>query len=189
MSNATPDDDSAPAEPAGATVVPDWDALFTEVYTRLKAMASRQIGRQSAATLQTTALVHEAYLRMRKAGGLQFAEREQFFAYAARAMRHLLLDRARDRLRATGGAVAVTLDADDARLSVDGAEEAIALDGALSALAQASPRAARVVELRYFAGLSLEQTAEVLGVARTTVDRDWRFARAYLNAGFESRAP
>lgn len=103
MSNATPDDDSAPAEPAGATVVPDWDALFTEVYTRLKAMASRQIGRQSAATLQTTALVHEAYLRMRKAGGLQFAEREQFFAYAARAMRHLLLDRARDRLRATGG--------------------------------------------------------------------------------------
>jgi RNA polymerase sigma factor (TIGR02999 family) len=162
----------------------DWEALFEQLYLRLKAMASRQLGRHGPATLQTTALVHEAYLRMRKAGGLAFAEREQLFAYAARAMRHLLLDRARDRLRATDGALAVPLETDDPRLAVDGAEDAITLDAALNRLATTHPRAAKVVELRYFGGLSLEETADVLGVARTTVDRDWRFARAWLNAGF-----
>ncbi len=189
MSITMVDVDTAPGQADGKPAMPDWDALFTHVYARLKAMASRQLGRHHAATLQTTALVHEAYLRMRKAGGLKFEEREQFFAYAARAMRHLLLDRARDRLRATDGAIAVPLESDDPRLSVDGAEEAIALDAALTALAKTHPRAAKVVELRYFGGLSLEQTADVLGVARTTVDRDWRFARAWLNAGFTDPAP
>lgn len=188
MIDPTPDH---PPDPATAAALPrdgDWEVLFEQLYARLKAMASRQLGRHGAATLQTTALVHEAYLRMRKAGGLAFAEREQLFAYAAHAMRHLLLDRARDRLRATEGALAVPLQTDDPRLSVDGAEEAIALDAALTGLAKTHPRAAKVVELRYFGGLSLEQTAEVLGVARTTVDRDWRFARAWLNAGFADPA-
>lgn len=188
MSKAIDDEDAAPVQPTIAPTAPDWDEMFTHVYARLKAMASRQLGRHHAATLQTTALVHEAYLRMRKAGGLQFAEREQFFAYAARAMRHLLLDRARDRLRATDGAIAITLDGEDTRLSVNGAEEALALDEALTSLASSNPRAGKIVEMRYFAGLSLEQTAAVLGVARTTVDRDWRFARAWLNARLDSAA-
>lgn len=189
MNDPTPDREPNPPAAAEAPQAADWEALFEQVYARLKAMASRQLGRHGPATLQTTALVHEAYLRMRKAGGLAFAEREQLFAYAARAMRHLLLDRARDRLRATDGALAVPLETDDPRLSVDGAEEAIALDAALTALAKTHPRAAKVVELRYFGGLSLEQTADVLGVARTTVDRDWRFARAWLNAGFADPEP
>jgi RNA polymerase sigma factor (TIGR02999 family) len=189
MTDPTRDPPQTPPDTDAAPPPDGWEALFEQLYSRLKAMASRQLGRHGPATLQTTALVHEAYLRMRKAGGLAFAEREQLFAYAARAMRHLLLDRARDRLRATEGALAVPLETDDPRLSVDGAEEAIALDAALTALATTHPRAAKVVELRYFGGLSLEQTADVLGVARTTVDRDWRFARAWLNAGFAAPGP
>lgn len=189
MNDPRPDHDPNPPTAAATPQAVDWETLFEQLYARLKAMASRQLGRHGAATLQTTALVHEAYLRMRKVGGLAFAEREQLFAYAARAMRHLLLDRARDRLRASDGAIAIPLEPDDPRLSVDGAEEAIALDAALSDLASAHPRVAKVVELRYFGGLSLEQTADVLGVARTTVDRDWRFARAWLNAGFSGHAP
>lgn len=162
------------------------DALFTAVYDRLKAMASRQLSGQRNVTLQTTALVHEAYLKMARVGGLEFSEPAQFFAYAARAMRHLVLDRARDRLRATDGAIAITLTSDDARLEVQSAEEAIALDHALATLALSHPRAAKVVELRYFAGLALEDVAATLGVARTTVDRDWRFARAFLNSAMGS---
>ncbi len=160
------------------------DAMFNEVYTRLKAMASRGLAVNSQATLDTTALVHELYLRMAKSQDLAFAEKAQFFAYAARAMRHVLLDRARDRLRQQDGqpAVHITLDADDPRLVVVSAEETLAMEEALLRLETADPRAAKVVELRYFAGLSLEQTADALGLARTTIDRDWRFARAFLHA-------
>ena len=98
-------------------------------------------------------------------------------------MRHLLCDRARDRLRqcAGGGWSSVTLDGEDLRLAIDSAEEALALDAALSRLASIDARAARTVELRYFAGLSLQQVAQALGLARTTIDRDWRFARAFLH--------
>lgn len=158
------------------------DALFAKVYMRLKAMASRQLAARAGATLQTTQLVHELYLRVGR--DLQFEHPAQFFAYAARAMRHLLNDRARNRLRLrAGGAWAkVTLDGDDVRLAIDSAEEALAVEEALVALEASHPRAARVVELRYFAGLSLEETADALHVARPTVDRDWRFARAFLHA-------
>lgn len=163
------------------------DALFTEVYQRLKAMASRRLSTASGHTLDTTALVHELYLRIGDNAALNFSAPGQFFAYAARAMRHLLTDRARDRLRlrAGGSWVGVTLDGEDQRLAIDSAEEALALEEALGKLAQTDERAARVVELRYFAGLSLEQTAEALGVARRTVDRDWEFARAFLHAELE----
>src|SRR5690242_6645420 len=97
----------------------DADAMFSEVYQRLKAMASRQLDLHERNTLDTTAVVHELYLRMCGRTGLGFQEQRQFFAYAARAMRHLLADRARARLRqrAGGGWASVTLDADDARLS------------------------------------------------------------------------
>ena len=159
------------------------DALFDAVYARLKAMAGRQLARGPAqTTLDTTALVHELYLRVSTNRELKFAHPAQFFAYAARAMRHLLGDRARDRLRqhAGGGWVRTTLS-DDRQIAITSAEQALALDAALERLAQTDARAAQVVELRYFAGLSLQQVAETLGLTRRTIDRDWRFARAFLH--------
>ena len=159
------------------------DALFDAVYERLKAMASRELSQREHVTLDTTALVHELYLRMGKQPGLAFEHPAQFFAYAARAMRHLLADRARDHLRqcAGGGWIAVTLTGSDGRLALDDAQSTLALDAALTQLETTDTRAARVVELRYFAGLSLEQVAEQLGVTRRTADRDWAFARAFLH--------
>src|SRR5579875_3079407 len=149
--------------PAGSST----DALFAEVYARLKAMASRQLaGHRRNATLDTTELVHVLYLRMGDRPALQFREPAQFFAYAARAMRHLLINRARDRLRLRAG----------------GQWNRVTLDAALDELEQTDARAAKVVELRYFAGLSLEQVAETLELARRTIDRDWRFARAFIKA-------
>ncbi|MBN8480829.1 MAG: sigma-70 family RNA polymerase sigma factor [Xanthomonadales bacterium] len=170
--------DTPPPAPAA-----DPDALFAEVYRRLKAMASRQLAGHERGTLDTTAVVHELYLRMGARQGLAFAEQQQFFAYAARAMRHLLVDRARERLsqRAGGGWIATTLDAEDDGLAIASAEQALQLDAALAELERVDARAARVVELRYFSGLALEQVADMLGLARATVVRDWRFARSFLH--------
>jgi RNA polymerase sigma factor (TIGR02999 family) len=161
----------------------DADALFSDVYQRLKAMASRQLRARERGTLDTTAVVHELYLRMSGRADLGFHEQCQFFAYAARAMRHLLADRARARLRqrAGGGWTSVTLDANEDDLSIASAEEALLLEGALADLARVDPRAARIVELRYFAGLPLEQVADTLGLSRSSVVRDWRFARSFLH--------
>jgi len=160
------------------------DALFDAVYSRLKAMAGRQLAQNPSgqASLDTTALVHELYLRISANRELAFSHPAQFFAYAARAMRHLLRDRARDRLRqrAGGGWVRMTLTGSEP-LAITSAEQALALDAAMERLAQTDARAAQVVELRYFAGLSLEQVAETLELTRRTIDRDWRFARAYLH--------
>ena len=164
------------------------DAMFDAVYLRLKAMAGRNLARGArSATLDTTMLVHELYLRVQANGELVFEREAQFFAYAARAMRHLLLDRARDhmRLHAGGDWQRVTFtDCGDA-LALDAADQALALDAGLNRLAATDERAARVVELRYFAGLTLEQVATVLGLTRRTVDRDWRFARAFLKSELE----
>jgi len=170
--------DTSPPAPAVEA-----DALFAEVYRRLKAMASRQLAGRERGTLDTTAVVHELYLRMGAREGLLFAEQPQFFAYAARAMRHLLVDRARERLsqRAGGGWVATTLDGQEDGLAIASAEQALQLDGALAELERVDARAARVVELRYFSGLALEQVAELLGLARATIVRDWRFARSFLH--------
>jgi RNA polymerase sigma factor (TIGR02999 family) len=171
--------------PAGSST----DALFVEVYARLKAMASRRLaGQRRNGTLDTTELVHELYLRMGdRSSALQFQEPAQFFAYAARAMRHLLINRARDRLRLRAGGQwnRVTLDDRNLQVAIATAEQALALDAALDALEQNDARAARVVELRYFAGLSLEQVAATLGLTRRTIDRDWRFARAFIKTHLE----
>lgn len=159
------------------------DALFSEVYQQLRRLAHRQRRAGDGATLNTTALVHELYLRVSSNSGLAFAQPAQFFAYAAHAIRHLLCDRARARMRRqkTGAWSIVVTDNDDERLAIASAEEAMALDAALTRLAQVDARAAQTVELRYFAGLSLEQVADTFGLARRTVDRDWRFARAFLH--------
>jgi RNA polymerase sigma factor (TIGR02999 family) len=171
------------SEPDSPNAPESADALFDAVYARLKAMAARQLGARERGTLDTTALVHELYLRIGAQDELKFSHPAQFFAYAARAMRHLLADRARDHLRqrAGGGWIAVTLTGGDAQLALDDAQSALALDAALTQLEVADTRAARVVELRYFAGLPLEQVADQLGVTRRTADRDWAFARAFLH--------
>jgi RNA polymerase sigma factor (TIGR02999 family) len=166
------------AAPAGSA-----DALFATVYDRLKAMAGRRLAAHGRdGTLDTTALVHELYLRVNAQGQLQFEHPAQFFTYAARAMRHLLCDRARERLsqRAGGDWLQITLTGSDERLAISSAEQAIALDAALQRLEAADARAARIVELRYFTGLSLEQAADALGIARRTAYRDWDFAQAFL---------
>lgn len=173
------------ADPADTVSDPlPLDALFSEVYEQLRRLAHRQRRAGDGATLNTTALVHELYLRVSANPGLAFAQPAQFFAYAARAIRHLLCDRARARLRRRangGGWTTLVTDDGEVRVAIASAEETMALDAALARLAQVDARAARTVELRYFAGLSLEQIAQTLGLARRTVDRDWRFARAFLH--------
>lgn len=163
------------------------NTLFAEVYDRIKAMAGRQLARgRAGATLDTTALVHELYLRVCANRELVFEHPAQFFTYAAQAMRHLLANRARDRMRYKSGGdwVKVTLTA-NIDLALESAEQALALDDALTRLAELDERAAQVVELRYFAGLTPEQIAELLDLSRRTVDRDWRYARAFLHAAME----
>lgn len=161
------------------------DTLFVEVYERLKAMAARQRARSGAPqTLGTTELVHELYLRMGTGNEKRFEQPVQFFSYAARAMRTILIDAARSRGQLKSGGDQLRLSMTDpaiAAIEID-PERAIQLDAALRQLEIDDARAARVVELNYFAGLSLQQIADLLGIARRTVDRDWRYARAFLMA-------
>jgi len=165
----------------------DVDALFSEVYQRLKAMASRQLAANEHGTLDTTAVVHELYLRIGSRKTLGFCEERQFFAYAARAMRHILTDAARRRAQPKRGGdqarvILSDLGADSMHAPQVDSQQALELDEALSALERDDLRAARVVELHYFTGLDLDQVGEALGIARRTVDRDWRYARAFLAA-------
>ncbi|MEO7062330.1 MAG: ECF-type sigma factor [Dokdonella sp.] len=165
------------------------DALFAQVYERLKAMAGRQLG-AGQNTLDATALVHELYLRIGGDHDLVFAHPNQFFTYAATAMRHLLADRARGRLRQRAGGdwVRTTLTGSDWRLALDSAEQALELDEAMQQLEAIDARAARVVELVCFAGLEHEQAAQALGIAARTVARDWCFARAFLKSVLDEGA-
>lgn len=160
------------------------DAIYGDVYERLKAMASRQRLRGGAPrTLCTTELVHEAYLRMGDSN-FRYQQSAQFFAYAARAMRHILADAARRRLQPKRGGDQARITLSDPvvdSVQVD-PQLALQLDEALVALDNEDARAAQVVELHYFAGLDLQQVADTLGIARRTVDRDWRYARAFLAA-------
>jgi len=158
--------------------------LFAKVYAPLKSIAQRELRRSGNPTLNTTALVHELYLKIGNGRDLSFAEAAQFFTYAARAMRHILLDRAYHRVRIKKGGGAVHVDINDPGIDPPSASPMLALqlDAALNALEAADQRAARVVELHYFAGLDLDRVAELLGVSRRTIDRDWRYARAFLFA-------
>ena len=134
-------------------------------------------------TIQTTALVHEAYLKLIDVGNVDWQHRAHFFAISAQVMRRILLDRARRRVAAKRGGETPRLNLDEIpELGSGRARELIALDDALNAMAKMDPRKARVIELRFFAGLSVEETAEVLKVSPDTVLRDWRLARAWLLA-------
>src|SRR6187549_3268202 len=134
-------DDPTPSTPP-ASVPSETDALFTEVYDRLKAMAGKRLSQGARGTLDTTALVHDLYLRIGKNRGLSFEHPNQFFTYAARAMRHLLADRARDRLRLRAGGdwVRTTLTGSDYRLALESADEALALEDALQRLSETDER-------------------------------------------------
>ncbi len=166
------------------------DEFFQQVYEELRTLAHARLrGERAGVTLQSTELVHEAYMRLRPAGGAQWESRGHFFAAAAEAMRRILIDRARARGRHKRGgdpdgrpAERLSLDllevaaiADD-----DDAETMLALDAAIERLEEHDERVARIVRLRFYAGLSVEEAAEVLGVSSRTVMRDWAFARAWL---------
>jgi RNA polymerase sigma factor (TIGR02999 family) len=169
--------------PSAPPAPPTTDRLFVEVYQRLKAMASRQRRRTSGATLGTTAIVHELYVKICGEDAPVFAEPLQFFTYAARAMRTILIDSARRRLCRRRIGLESGIDAESAadRAADVDAERALEIDAALRRLERDDARAARLVELHYFAGLSLPEVAEVLGVTTRTLNRDWRFARAFLS--------
>src|SRR5262249_15445573 len=141
-------------------------------------------------TLQTTALINEAYLRMAKLPEIDWQNRAHFFAVAARAMRYLLLDHARAKRYAKrgGGAQQVSLD-EAAMVSVQRSEQLLALVDALNRLATLDPRQSRVVELRYFGGLTVDETAEVLGVSAITVAREWAKAKGWLYRELSQRQP
>jgi RNA polymerase sigma factor (TIGR02999 family) len=159
------------------------DQLMPVVYQELKSVAQAQLRRERPGhTLNTTALVHEAYLKLVNVEKVQWRDRAHFFAMAARMMRRILIDyaRTRNRDKRGGGAVAVTLD-ESLELSGEQADDLVELDEALTRLESISQRQARVVEYRCFAGLSVEETAEVLDTSPATVKRDWAFARAWLN--------
>lgn len=157
------------------------DVLFSAVYERLKGMASNQLARSSDATLNTTGLVHELYVRVSAARELEFSDPAQFFSYASQAMRHILVDHARQRLREKRGAGVVKVNIDDVDIAELTATQVVGLDEALRQLESSDPRAGQLVTLHYFAGLPLSKISELLGVTERTLNRDWRFARAYLH--------
>lgn len=158
------------------------DRLLPLVYEELRALARSQLrGERFGHTLSATALVHEAYLRMAERESLTPEDRRHFFAIAAQTMRRVLIDyaRARKRKKRGAGQVNVPLDA-EVLASESAADDLLAIDHALERLAGVNERAVRVVEHRFFAGLTLEETATTLGVSLKTVQRDWIVARAWL---------
>lgn len=157
------------------------DRVLPVVYDELKVLAENVFRRERPDhTLQTTALVHEAYLRLVSVPDLTWRNRRHFFGIAAQAMRQILVDHARRRgANKRDGGRAITLD-EDALPVAAAAADILDVDDALDRLKALSPRAARVVELRFFAGLSIEETAETLDASTATVKRDWLSARAWL---------
>jgi RNA polymerase sigma factor (TIGR02999 family) len=181
-----------PAEPQDVTsLLHSWssganpaalDQLMPLVYSELRKVAARHFRRETPGnTLQSTALVHEAYLKLVDQHRVQWHDREHFFAVAAQIIRRILVTHSRKRKAAKRGGGERTLLFDDAialpsRVDVD----LIALDQAMTDLANTDPRQARIVELRFFGGLSVEATADFLGISPATVKRDWVVARAWL---------
>jgi RNA polymerase sigma factor (TIGR02999 family) len=160
------------------------DKLMPLVYEELRRQASRYLRRErSNHTLQTTALIHEAYLKLVDQKEVEWQSRGHFFAIAAQAMRRILVDYARERHRDKRGGNAENLPIEEALMvsSQEKSVDLVALDEALTRLAEFDERQARVVELRYFSGLSIDETADVLGVSNVTVRRDWNMAKAWLH--------
>lgn len=156
--------------------------LLPQVYDELRRLAGAVLGGERAShTLQTTALVHEAYLRLSGSAGAGWTDRAHFFRVAAKTMRHILIDHFRQRAaeKRGGGARGVRLS-ETAALLNDSETEILELEDALEQLTALSPEKARVVELRFYAGCTIDETAEALGISTATAERHWRFARAWL---------
>ena len=161
------------------------DALVAIVYKELQRLAHHYMqGERANHTLQTTALVNEAYLRLTDLTRMQWRDRTHFFAMAATLMRRVLVDHARDRARDKRGGGVVFTALEDEPIAAPSSIDALALDEALDRLAAIDPQHARIVELRYFAGLTIEETSEALRISPATVKREWTFARAWLHHQF-----
>jgi RNA polymerase sigma factor (TIGR02999 family) len=190
-------------QPASSTeinrLLADWghgdraarDALIPLIYNELRGMARRHLGRERPDhTLQSAALVNEAYLRLAGKEPPEWQNRAHFFGFAAQMMRHILVDHARSRLAAKRGAGAPRLSLDpEIALPQKPGVDLVALDDALNKLAAMDPQQSRLIELRYFGGLSIEETAVVMGISARTVDRIWVAARAWLRLEMEKESP
>jgi RNA polymerase sigma factor (TIGR02999 family) len=163
--------------------------LTPRVYDELRRIAGRLMQKERPGrTIQATALVHEAYLKLVDIDNVGWQHRAHFFAISAQVMRHILLDRARRSGAAKRGGEAARVNLDEVPdVAAVRAHEVIALDDALHAMTKIDPRKSRVVEMRFFAGLSVGETAEVLKVSADTVVRDWKLARAWLLAEMSGR--
>jgi len=160
------------------------------VYEELRRIAARQLRQERGDhTLQATAIVHEAYLRLTEQAGLEWPSRAHFFAFAAHLIRRILVDYARHRNRAKRGGPAekITL-VEVADLALEKSPDLVALDEALSGLEKIDPRKATVVELKFFGGLTLEEISAQLGISTETVSREWRRARAWLYSALQTDA-
>jgi RNA polymerase sigma factor (TIGR02999 family) len=156
--------------------------LMPVVYSELKRLARWHLARERGHTLQPTALIHEAYIKLIDQRAVDWQNRAHFFAITAQLMRRIVMKRARRRRAAKRGGGAVDVSIDDATiLSDERGADLIALDDALMRLATMDPRQGRIVELRFFGGLSVEETGEVLGISAGTVKREWRTAKAWLH--------
>jgi RNA polymerase sigma factor (TIGR02999 family) len=158
------------------------DKLLPLVYEELRRLAAQKMSHERPGqTLEATALVHEAYIRLVGAEAQNWSGRTHFFAAAAEAMRRILIENARRKLRYKHGADRHRVDLEESEIIIEGpSTDLLALDEALSKLAEEDREVADLVKLRYFAGLTLEQAAAVLGVSRRTADRYWAYARAWL---------
>ena len=167
------------------------DALMPLVYDELRRLAHHYLQRERPDhTLQSTALVHEAYARLVGQNLPEWQNRAHFFGVAAQLMRQILVDYARSHRAGKRGGSACKLPLDDAESHTSIADvDVVALDDALQTLARLDPQQSRVVELRFFAGLSIEDTSEVLGVSPSTVKRDWNTARVWLYRELDRTAP
>ena len=185
------DDDEARKPPCGEVsgLLRAWsdgdrgalDRLTPIVYDELRCLASRYMRRERPGhSLQTTALVNEAYIRLVDYRGMRWQDRAHFFAVSAQLMRRILVDHARLHNLKRGGGVQHVCFEDTSEVGSDRATDFIALNDALDALARVDPRKVQVVEMRYFGGLSVEETADVLKVSPITVMRDWSSAKAWL---------
>ena len=159
------------------------DALLPLVYAELRKLARSRMARiPEGQTLQPTALVHEAYLRLVGDGAPGWENRAHFFASAGQAMRHILVDQARRKYAAKRGGGQQHADVDEVDLPIEApSEDILALDRALQVLEAEDPRKGQIVSLRYFAGLGREEVAEALGISVRTVDREWRYIQARLH--------
>ncbi len=158
-----------------------FDQVYEQVYQELRRLAHVVRQGRAGATLNTTALVHEAYLKLLPSQDLAWESRAHFFGVAARAMRQVLVSAARERQADKRTPAAFTVQLDEGLHAAPVApEDVLALDDALQDLASFAPRQAHVIECRFFAGLTVEETAQALGIGTATVKRDWRTARAWL---------